>query len=157
MWAITYWAITYGEPPVQESEPPEPGESVRSRACLALTVAVRILGFLLLVCGLWALVTVVFEAVGLYRNPDRIEAMVVTIEQAAGLPTVDIPRKTAPPEAGSDESSPPAAMAFRPAYFLGWFLSILLFLVIGKLADWLLSRGLALVAFRCGRGGADRA
>ncbi|MDZ7750715.1 MAG: hypothetical protein U5S82_03445 [Gammaproteobacteria bacterium] len=142
---------------MQESEPREPGELVCSRTSLALTVTVRILGLLLLVCGLWALVTVLFEAVGLYRDPGRIEAMVVTIERAAGLPTMDISRNAGPSQLGADGPSPPATLAFRPAYFLGWFLAILLFLVIGKLADWLLSRGLALVSFRCGRGGAGQA
>lgn len=139
---------------------PEDGGERNSRGdgaalvTMALTAVVRFLGFLLLVLGLWALVTVLFEAVGLYRNPDRIEAMVVTIERSIGLPAMDISRNTPAPETGAAEldGAPPAAMSFRPAYFLGWFLAILLFLVIGKLADWLLSRGLSLASFRCGPG-----
>lgn len=126
--------------------------SLGSGLSLALTTLVRTLGFVLIAVGLWALVTVVFEAVGLYREPARIDAMVTSIERATGLAPIALAgpaQAEVDREVQTDTAPPPVQM--RPAYFLGWFMAVLLFLVIGKLADWVISRGLALVQFGCRR------
>lgn len=117
-----------------------------------LTALVRTLGVLLLAVGLWAIVTVVVEAVGLYREPEGIERMVASVERAAGLGSFNT--ALAAGEGGGSAGRNPAQQV-RPAYFIGWFMTVLLFLVVGKLADWALSGALALLAYRCRTPGGD--
>ncbi len=133
-----------------EYDAPDPRAAIKVTASIALTALVRGLGLVLIFAGLWAILNVVVDAVGLYNHPERIEPMVTSIENTAGLGHLS----SAPP---TDASTPTInegtaaadATDLRPAYFFAWLIVFMLFLVIGKLADWLITKGLSLASFRC--------
>ena len=123
----------------------------------ALAVLVRLLGLCFLVVGIGAGVVILNEAWTLYQKPTRIEKFAVAIERGSNLDKIFT-------LAGSDsagdqaqtegESSPPTAAAesaggtnFRPSYFAGWFLVLLLMLVASIVAISAVSAGGRLVLY----------
>jgi hypothetical protein len=123
----------------------------------SLAVLVRLLGLCFLVVGIGAGVVILNEAWMLYKEPTRIEKFAVAIERGSNLDKIFT-------LAGSDSAgeetradggaSPPAAApeagsgtSFRPSYFAGWFLALLLMLVASIVAISAVSAGGRLVLY----------
>ncbi len=133
-----------------EHEERERHVSIKAIASTTLSAVVRGLGLALILLGLWAIVTVIVNAVGLYNHPERITPMVSSIEKIAGMGSVSsAPATGADGTTMSEGETPRDPTDLRPAYFLAWLIVFMLFLVIGKLADWVITRGMGLVSFRC--------
>lgn len=134
-------------------------DTVRTLGALVLGFVVRTVGVLLILLGLWAATTVVKEAVALYRDPGRIERLVSSIEGVARLtPAVAHSVSGVPAASGAGQPAGPGpkSEAPRPAYLVAWLIVVLMSLLIGKLADWVIRGGAALAL--CGlRGRWDRA
>lgn len=121
-----------------------PALSVTGRV---MTVVVRFVGVLLLVVGLIIGLKVIGEAWSLYTDPDRIERFATAIERGSNLDRALAPMRPTPlavpapnplldsgvalaPAPGLQDPPPP----FRLSYFAGWFIALLLLLLIGRLS-----------------------
>ena len=120
---------------------------------------VRLIGMLILFVGLYIGVTVILEAWGLYKAPERIEPFAAAIERGSNIDRIfsatvqristevsdDV--VTQPDEAGEQSASQTSAPARRPdkalrlSYFAAWLIAMMLFLIIGSLAMSAISTG----------------
>jgi hypothetical protein len=124
-----------------------------------LAILVRLLGLGLLVVGIGAAVIILNEAWMLYQEPARIEKFAVAIERGSNLDkifTLSGGEADKPDAQGQDagESGTQSTAAdstgstnFRPSYFAGWFLVLLLMLVASIVAISAVSAGGRLVLF----------
>ena len=124
-----------------------------------LAILVRLLGLGFLVVGIGAAVIILNEAWTLYQEPARIERFALAIERGSNLDKIFAlgGRETAKTGEQGDtagESSPqsdanPSAAStnFRPSYFAGWFLALLLMLVASITAIAAVSAGGRLVLY----------
>ncbi len=148
----TFETMGYDDNPDLDAEYEEQDRhgAAKAMASTALTVVVHGLGLVLILVGLWAIVTVIVNAVGLYNHPERITPMVSSIEKIAGMGSISsVPATGTDTATMSEDGAPSDPTDLRPAYFLAWLIVFMLFLVIGKLADWVITRGMGLVSFRC--------
>ncbi|MCB1775761.1 MAG: hypothetical protein KDI88_19265 [Gammaproteobacteria bacterium] len=106
-------------------EGPEPGSWGN-----VLSMIGAALGLVLVGCGIWALVSAIYFAWGLFRDPDTIayfaRYFIETTKLANYLP-------------GNVEG---------PAHYLSWIVVILLLLVLGKLGAWAVGAGASLIRVR---------
>jgi len=103
----------------------------------------RIAGLILLLVGVWAAVQVLGEAWELYRHPDRVSRFADAVEQGTHIDRALLPanrRATTTGESGYAATGDD----FRPSHILGWALAIILLLVLGRLAYWILLAGSSL-------------
>jgi hypothetical protein len=131
------------QPPTQRWNPPE-------LVSLGLRALVRLLGLAWLMVGLWAGYKVITEAWQLYQNPSAVQPLAQHLARASGVDSLVAVRA---PEETTDATSPPARKAepdnpFRLSYFLAWGVTVLMLLLIGKLATWAIRSGGELVLFR---------
>ncbi len=127
-----------------------------------LAILVRLLGLCFLVVGIGAAVIILREAWTLYQDPVRIERFAVAIEHGSNLDKIfalNGAETTGSAETGDqgevagDASAQPAASGtegsatFRPSYFAGWFLVLLLMLVASITAIAAVSAGGRLVLY----------
>ncbi|PHS26780.1 MAG: hypothetical protein COA83_01830 [Methylophaga sp.] len=104
-----------------------------------LSILVRSLGLIMLIIGLYVGIKVIFEAWGLYDEPQRIERFADAIDHGSNLDstissltTSVLSSNTTDVEPRSD--SPKINDSLRVSYFLAWFLAVLLLMIIGGLA-----------------------
>ena len=119
----------------------EPARELESSGPIALvqqtiTIAVRVLGVALLLVGLWAGISVLVEAWGLYKDPAGIDRFAVAIEQGSNID--QLLGKPASSQSLVDTGTPsvarPVAESLRLSYFAAWFIALLLLLIIGGLS-----------------------
>ena len=123
-------------------------------ASVLANALVRISGVVLVAVGVWAAVSVVFEAWNLYRDPSRVERFAAVLEEATGLraPSATGHQQRRGPDTGKTGSPAGVAdstaeakhrdpLALRLAYVFAWLLVVLLLLMIGKLANWTIVAG----------------
>ena len=128
----------------------------------SLAILVRLLGLCFLVVGIGAAVMILREAWTLYQDPVRIERFALAIEHGSNLDKIfalnaDETAGSAETgdqgEAAGDASAQPAtsgtegSATFRPSYFAGWFLVLLLMLVASITAIAAVSAGGRLVLY----------
>lgn len=140
-----------------ETDSDDPGLAARGTRIAHLVV--RGCGFLLLVVGLWIALAVIAEAWSLYQEPQRVERFADAIEQGSHLDRALAAASTghSPPneDAASPaevleqaQNAPPAgANGFRLSYFVAWVLTILLLMLIGRLAIAAVKTGGELVLY----------
>jgi hypothetical protein len=127
-------------------------------ASVIANALVRISGVVLVAVGVWAAISVVFEAWNLYRDPTRVERFAAVLEEATGLhaPGASGKKNQRMPDAGknsnpagvarsSGEAKDRDPLALRLVYLFAWLLIVLLLLMIGKLANWTIVAGARLV------------
>ena len=127
-----------------------------------LAILVRLLGLCFLVVGIGAAVMILREAWTLYQDPVRIERFALAIEHGSNLDkifalnggeTAGSAETGDQGEAAGDASAQPAtsgtegSATFRPSYFAGWFLVLLLMLVASITAIAAVSAGGRLVLY----------
>lgn len=130
-----------------------------------MAIFVRILGFILLLAGLWVAFEVLFEAWDLYQQPEKIERFARAIEKGSNidksLVTLRDSVVAAPAEettgADTQESIRPyeetrnstqaSGDNVRVSYFLAWVIAILLLLLIARIALGVIKTGGELVLF----------
>jgi len=124
-----------------------------------LAILVRLLGLGFLVVGIGAAVIILNEAWMLYKEPARIERFALAIEHGSNLDKIfalstseTVKTGAQGDTAGSASSSSDAAESagdvnFRPSYFAGWFLVLLLMLVASITAIAAVSAGGRLVLY----------
>lgn len=90
-----------------------------------LNIVVRAACLCLLLFGLWAGVTVLLEAIQLYRDPTRIESFAIAIENGS-----NIDKSLAP----VNDDAINGQNDFRLSYFAAWGIALLLLLFISVIA-----------------------
>ena len=143
-------------------EPGEPAATEPDRGSLVqlgMELAVRSLGVVVLVVGLWVAVLVVTEAWGLYNAPERIERLAVAVERGSNIDRALSPRRAAPPVASAPDAlpeggaapaeaaPPPSDDEVRLSYFLAWFLAIALLFLASLIALGMVKTGGELALF----------
>ena len=119
-----------------------------------MPLLVRGAGFVLMTIGLWVALAVVVEAWSLYRSPAGIERMANAIEHGSHLDQ-SLARasgsKSEPDEAIAGTAGAPAqgesVLGFRLSYFVAWVISLLLLMLIGRLAIAAVKTGGELVLY----------
>lgn len=107
---------------------------ISDRATTIMQSLVRGFGVLLLLVGLFITLKVVFEAWALYRDPGRIEAFAVAIEQGSNLDRALMPARDELDSGESGTASAAGSNAPRVSYFVAWVLALLLLMLVGRLA-----------------------
>lgn len=139
---------------VQFEEDEIPPAAAPAPASQAMPLLVRGAGIVLMTIGLWVALAVVVEAWSLYRSPAGIERMANAIERGSHLDK-SLARasgsKAQPDEAvASDDAQAPQAdsvLGFRLSYFVAWAISLLLLMLIGRLAIVAVKTGGELVLY----------
>jgi hypothetical protein len=109
-----------------------------------VALAARLAGLVLLLVGVWGAVQVLGEAWDLYRDPDTVERFAEAVERGTHIDRILVPGNRQ--ALGSGEGSYPATGDdFRPSHILGWVLAVVLLLLLGRLAYWILMAGSTLV------------
>ncbi len=124
-----------------------------------LAILVRLLGLGFLVVGIGAAVIILNEAWMLYKEPARIERFALAIERGSNLDKIFALAGSETAKTGeqgdtagdsgpqSDANPSAAGTNFRPSYFAGWFLALLLMLVASITAIAAVSAGGRLVLY----------
>jgi len=136
------------------------GEGLVSRGTRVAQVVVRGSGFVLLAVGLWIALAVISEAWSLYQEPQRVERFAVAIEQGSHLDRALAASSTGRSAAGDEASNPAEVLeraqaagspaegtGFRLSYFIAWVITILLLMLIGRLAIAAVKTGGELVLY----------
>ncbi len=128
----------YGESPAGDTRVDKPGIwSLIDRIGTALA---RLAGLLLLLVGVWGAVQVLGQAWNLYRDPDSVSRFAEAVERGTHIDRALLPANR---RSSAADNSGYAATGndFRPSHILGWVVAIILLLVLGRLAYWLLVAG----------------
>lgn len=138
----------------QFEEEPQQQQDWAARGASLSQAAVRGLGFVLMLVGLWISLAVIAEAWSLYRQPVKIERLARAIERGSNLDLTltRASQGTQQPQAAADgmPAAAPAATeapGFRLTYFVAWMIAILLLLLIGRLAIAAVKTGGELVLY----------
>lgn len=126
---------------------------------------VRVLGFVLLLAGLWIAFEVLFEAWDLYQQPEKIERFARAIEQGSNIDKslMSIRESVIEPAAeGTNDTGLPAEISqfegtrnpteaqannVRVSYFLAWIIVLLLLLLVARIALGVIKTGGELVLY----------
>lgn len=131
---------------------------------------VRVLGFVLLLAGLWIAFDVLFEAWDLYQQPEKIERFARAIEQGSNIDkslmsirkSVIAPEPEVPETDSVTGSESPAGISqfegtrdpserqsgeVRVSYFLAWVIVLLLLMLIARIALGVIKTGGELVLY----------
>lgn len=109
-----------------------------------LSIVVRLLGFLMLIIGLYVGIKVIFEAWNLYDEPQRIERFADAIEQGSHLDSLLTSFTEKAPSNDVQALQPKHERqkeSIRVTYFLAWFIAIILLMVVGSLASSAIKTG----------------
>ena len=124
-----------------------------------MSFLVRILGFFLLLIGLWVALQVLLTAQDLYENPEQIERFAVAIEKGSNIDktlapirdslSVKIEAEGAGQNYTENENRPSSAGTgtIRESYFFAWVLALLLLLLIARISLTAIKTGGELVLF----------
>ena len=113
-----------------------------------MSVIVRVLGFALLLAGLWIAVHVMLEAVELYENPKKIERLAAFIEQGSNIDKSLVSLRDSVDEAASEEIKSQVPKGnIRVSYFFAWIIAILLLMLIARISLTAIRTGGELVLY----------
>ncbi len=133
----------YDDPP----STPQNLEAPTPLGFVALGIAVRLVGVLVLLVGLWAGVRIIIEAFSLYQEPARIERFAGAIQAGSNIDgmlgnVIDkaLDKKQAQ-DAGDTTATQGREGGLRISYFAAWLIVLLLMFVIGTLAMTAITTG----------------
>lgn len=113
-----------------------------------MSIIVRILGFALLLAGLWIAVHVMLEAVELYENPKKIERLAVYIEQGSNIDKSLVSLRDSVDEGASEEIKAQVPQGtIRISYFFAWIVAILMLMLIARISLTAIRTGGELVLY----------
>lgn len=113
-----------------------------------MSIIVRVLGFALLLAGLWIAVHIMLEAVQLYENPKKIERLAVYIEQGSNIDKSLVSlRDSVDEEAGTEIKSQVPQGTIRVSYFFAWIVAILMMMLIARISLTAIRTGGELVLY----------
>lgn len=130
-----------------------------------MAVFVRLLGFILLLAGLWVAFEVLFEAWDLYQQPEKIERFARAIEKGSNIDKSLVSLRdsviAAPSDGATGTENPENMSQFeetrgstqasadnvRVSYFLAWVIAILLLLLIARISLGVIKTGGELVLY----------
>jgi len=124
-----------------------------------MSFLVRILGFFLLLAGLWVALQVLLTAQDLYEHPEKIERFAVAIEKGSNIdktlaPIRDSLIAQSDSENGvqqyTENEKRPATVGtgnIRVSYFFAWVIALLLLLLIARISLAAIKTGGELVLF----------
>ena len=124
-----------------------------------MSFLVRILGFFLLLAGLWVALQVLLTAQDLYEHPEQIERFAVAIEKGSNIDKTLAPiRDSLLEESNSEnevqrynekEQRPSSVRSgnIRVSYFFAWVIALLLLLLIARISLTAIKTGGELVLF----------
>lgn len=130
-----------------------------------MAIFVRLLGFILLLAGLWVAFEVLFEAWDLYQQPEKIERFARAIEKGSNIDKSLVSLRDSVVAAPADEtagadtpenirpyeetrnSTQASSDNVRVSYFLAWVIAILLLLLIARIALGVIKTGGELVLY----------
>ncbi len=112
-----------------------------------LSIVVRMCGLLLLFIGLWVVIQVFSEALGLYKDPTNIERLAIAIETGSNIDKSIVPirdslleeEKIDTKTASKTENKQPSD--FRISYFIAWVIALLLLLLLARIAIMAIKTG----------------
>ncbi len=120
---------------------------------------VRLLGFILLLAGLWVALQVLLTAKDLYEHPENIERFAIAIEKGSNIDKtlapirdsllVDSDTGNGVKRYNDTEQRPATAGAgdIRVSYFFAWVIALLLLLLIARISLTAIKTGGELVLF----------
>ena len=120
---------------------------------------VRLLGFILLLAGLWVALQVLITAKDLYEHPENIERFAVAIEKGSNIDKTLAPIRDSlmvDSDTGNgvkqynDTEKRPATVGagdIRVSYFFAWVIALLLLLLIARISLTAIKTGGELVLF----------
>ena len=120
---------------------------------------VRLLGFILLLAGLWVALQVLLTAKDLYEHPENIERFAIAIEKGSNIDKtlapirdslmVDNDTGNGVKQYNDTEQRPATAGAgdIRVSYFFAWVIALLLLLLIARISLTAIKTGGELVLF----------
>ncbi|MCK5668773.1 MAG: hypothetical protein KAI15_06780 [Gammaproteobacteria bacterium] len=124
-----------------------------------MSFLVRILGFFLLLVGLWVALQVLLTAQDLYEHPEQIERFAVAIEKGSNIDKtlapirdsliVESDAEGAVQNYTENENRPSSAGTgnIRVSYFFAWVIALLLLLLIARISLTAIKTGGELVLF----------
>lgn len=124
-----------------------------------MSFLVRILGFFLLLAGLWVALQVLLTAQDLYEHPEKIERFAVAIEKGSNIDKTLAPLRDSliletDSENGvqqyNEAEKRPAVTGtgnIRVSYFFAWVIALLLLLLIARISLTAIKTGGELVLF----------
>lgn len=124
-----------------------------------MSFLVRILGFFLLLAGLWVAIQVLLTAQDLYAHPEKIERFAVAIEKGSNIDKSLIPiRDSLIVNSDSGDgvqqyseteniSSSVGTGNIRVSYFFAWVIALLLLLLIARISLTAIKTGGELVLY----------
>jgi len=124
-----------------------------------MSFLVRILGFFLLLIGLWVALQVLLTAQDLYENPEQIERFAVAIEKGSNIDKTLAPiRDSLIVESNAEDAvqnytenenrpSSTGTGNIRVSYFFAWVIALLLLLLIARISLTAIKTGGELVLF----------
>jgi len=124
-----------------------------------MSFLVRILGFFLLLAGLWVALQVLLTAQDLYVHPEQIERFAVAIEKGSNIDKTLAPIRDSLLEESNSENgvqrynekeqrpSPVGSGNIRVSYFFAWVIALLLLLLIARISLTAIKTGGELVLF----------
>lgn len=131
------------------------GDELLSRGTRIAQGVVQGCGFVLLAVGLWIALAVIAEAWSLYQDPARVERVADAIERGSHLDRTLAAAGGATPMTDEEAAESPAAPApgspgpntFRLSYFVAWIITLLLLMLVGRLAIAAVKTGGELVLY----------
>lgn len=108
---------------------------------------VRCIGVVILCFGLWMAYQLVKECWSLYNDPSKMEKFAEHVAKGSDIDksgeslTQFVGELTGEAAGVKDPKKLPAITPTRFSYFAAWFLSIILFWIIGKISFWAISTG----------------
>lgn len=113
-----------------------------------MSIIVRVLGFALLLAGLWIAVHVMLEAVELYENPKKIERLAGFIEQGSNIDKSLVSLRNSVEEEASEEIRTQIPQGnIRVSYFFAWIIAILMLMLIARISLTAIRTGGELVLY----------
>jgi len=124
-----------------------------------MSFLVRILGFFLLLAGLWVALQVLLTAQDLYEHPEKIERFAVAIEKGSNIDKTLAPiRDSLILQSHSENGvqryneteqrpAPAGTGNIRVSYFFAWVIALLLLLLIARISLTAIKTGGELVLF----------
>ena len=124
-----------------------------------MSFLVRILGFFLLLVGLWVALQVLLTAQDLYEHPEQIERFAVAIEKGSNIDKTLAPiRDSLIVESNAEDAvqnytenenrpSSTGTGNIRVSYFFAWVIALLLLLLIARISLTAIKTGGELVLF----------
>ena len=124
-----------------------------------MSFLVRILGFFLLLAGLWVALQVLLTAQDLYEHPEKIERFAIAIEKGSNIDKTLAPIRDSlilqsQSENGvqrydetKQRSAPAGTGNIRVSYFFAWVIALLLLLLIARISLTAIKTGGELVLF----------